>query len=186
MPKEKVNGGSGSQRRASAKEGSSAVPAVPTTSQVVTVDAYGRGILIGPNGRTLQKLLMTHGVRMSLSRSGLVTVSGREKRVAGAVAHIGKLLRQAAAPSTGHYGAATSNPPAYHARQQAGARRVLHALKTHPSMHPFKTFVNDVCRPSEALQSLGKHMEAVLQSVLDYVRPLRPRRLRQGDYHHRF
>lgn len=140
--------------------------AATTTRRVFCVATHERSLLIGPNGRTLRKLLTMYDVRMSLSRGGQITVLGQEQRVDHAVAHISRLLRYTT-PGAAHYMAA--------AQDSFRRRHVGRSLGTHPAIvsPPFKNphvpSAKELWTKGEMLRALGRRLGAVLMRVLEFV-----------------
>lgn len=143
--------------------------AVSTTSRVVSVAPHERRIIIGPNGRTLHKLLKKHSVRMSLSRGGQVTVLGQEQRVAHAVSHISRLLGYAA-PST--------SEPMVAVHNVFLKGHAIRSQRVQP--HTDSPSPEDSCVPplkerwarQEVLRALGRRLGAAIRGILDFMTSL--------------
>lgn len=142
-----------------------------TSSQVVTIDAHQRSILIGPDGHTLRGLLKAHGVRMSLSRDGQVIVRGKERRVSRAVADIHVLLRQTE-PAKVHFVATTYDQAQCHFRQRLDAlsEKVHHDVENPPPEHPTVELVRNLWSGRDVLGSFGRRLGAVIWRILDHMR----------------
>lgn len=145
--------------------------AASTSSCVVSVSPQERRILIGPNGRTLRKLLAKHSVRMSLSRGGRVTVLGQEQRVAHAVAHISWLLRDTATGRRGGQCAALARD-SFRQGYTIRSRRVQAHIASPQPEDSSVAFMKGMGTKKEMLQSLGRRLGAAIRKILDFVTTL--------------
>lgn len=143
--------------------------AVSTTSHVVSIAPHERRIIIGPNGRTLHKLLTKHSVRMSLSRGGRVTVLGKEQSVAHAVAHISRLLGYAASGTKEPMVAVHNSFLKGHAIR---SRKVQSHTESPPPEDSYVAPMKEQWTKKEVLRALGRRLGAAIRGILDFLTSL--------------